>query len=109
MSDAAEPVTVPDEKTTLGELLARVKAGEELLVTRGGTPIARLVPEAEVPARPSTPAPADDTTREPFVHPTPQRPRQPGLYAGLASIGPDFFEPLPEEELRLWEGGDDGA
>jgi antitoxin (DNA-binding transcriptional repressor) of toxin-antitoxin stability system len=33
--------------------------------------------------------------------------RQFGLYAGLATVGPEFFDPLPEEELRLWEGRGD--
>ena len=23
---------------------------------------------------------------------------------GLCKVGPEFFEPLPEEELKLWEG-----
>ena len=85
--------TVPDGKTTLDELLARVEAGEEVVISRGGAPVARLVPVAP-------PAPA-------FEHPTPTRRRQFGLYAGLADVGPGFFEPLPEEELRLWEGGDE--
>jgi antitoxin (DNA-binding transcriptional repressor) of toxin-antitoxin stability system len=26
--------------------------------------------------------------------------------AGAMSIGPEIFEPLPEDELRAWEGGD---
>ena len=32
-------------------------------------------------------------------HPTPL-----GLFKGLAKIGPEFFEALPEEELQSWEG-----
>jgi hypothetical protein len=31
----------------------------------------------------------------------PQQPREPGLIEG--SVDDAFFEPLPEEELRLWE------
>ncbi len=31
----------------------------------------------------------------------PQPPREPGLIEG--SVDDAFFEPLPEEELRLWE------
>ena len=31
----------------------------------------------------------------------PQEPRRPGLVEG--SVDDAFFEPLPEEELRLWE------
>src|SRR2546430_17156920 len=41
-------------KATLSEYLARVKAGEEVIVTERGKPIAKIVPigrgEAEVPA-----------------------------------------------------------
>lgn len=29
--------------------------------------------------------------------------RRIGLYKGQIDIGPEFFEPLPEEELALWE------
>ena len=90
----ADTVTVPDGKTTLDELLARVEAGEEVVISRGGAPIARLVPVA------ATPTPGVE-------HPVPTRPRQFGLYAGWASLGPGLFEPLPEEELRLWEGADE--
>ena len=30
--------------------------------------------------------------------------RKPGRLAGKITVGPEFFEPLPEEELKLWEG-----
>jgi hypothetical protein len=26
------------------------------------------------------------------------------IVRGLVKVGPEFFEPLPEEELKLWEG-----
>ncbi len=34
--------------------------------------------------------------------------RRIGFLAGRGDVGPEFFEPLPEDELRLWncEGGD---
>ena len=71
---------------------ARAAAGEEVVITQDGAAVARLIPVARMP----TP-----------THPVPTRPREFGLYAGWATIGPEFFEPLPEEELRLWEGGDE--
>jgi len=47
-------VTVAKLKATLSEYLARVKAGEEVIVTERGKPIARIVPlardQAAVPA-----------------------------------------------------------
>jgi hypothetical protein len=27
-----------------------------------------------------------------------------GFLEGLGDVGPGFFEPLPEDELRLWNG-----
>ena len=46
MAEAArEIVNVHDAKTQLSKLLARVEAGEEIVIARAGKPIARLVPE----------------------------------------------------------------
>ncbi len=36
-----------DAKTRLSELLDRVEAGEQIVITRHGRPVARLVPENE--------------------------------------------------------------
>jgi prevent-host-death family protein len=71
-----ETVTIHTAKTTLSQLLTRVEAGEEIIVSRGRTPIAKIVP--------FTPAPSK---------------RQPGKLKGKISIGPEFFDPLPDEEL----------
>ena len=30
--------------------------------------------------------------------------REPGRWKGMITMGPEFFEPMSEEELRLWEG-----
>jgi prevent-host-death family protein len=38
-------VTALEAKTRLGELLARVARGEEVVITRHDKPVARLVPE----------------------------------------------------------------
>ena len=78
-------VTVHAAKTNLSQLLERAEAGEEIIIARGQTPVAKLVPIAEKPKR------------------------RFGLYAGLASVGPEFFDPLPDEELRAWDGRGDGA
>lgn len=77
-------VTVHAAKTNLSQLLERAEAGEEIIIARGQTPVAKLVPIAEKPKR------------------------QFGLFAGQIGVGPEFFEPLSEEELRSWnEGRDD--
>jgi len=74
-------VNVLEAKTQLSRLLARVERGEEIVIGRNGRPVARLVPYAE-----------------------PEK-RELGFLAGLIGPIPDsFFDPLPEEELRLWEG-----
>ena len=74
-------VNVHEAKTNLSRLLAQVEAGEEVTIARNGKPVARLVAIQ------------------------PQGKRQPGILKGKIEI-PDsfFFDPLPEEELRRWEG-----
>ena len=37
-------VTIHDAKTNLSKLIARVEAGEEIVIARGKTPVARLTP-----------------------------------------------------------------
>ena len=69
-------VGVHQAKTHLSKLLRRVAGGEEILITSGGEPVARLVP-----ARPS-PAP-----------------RELGFDRGLLTIPDDFDAPLPDDEL----------
>jgi prevent-host-death family protein len=74
-------VTIHAAKTQLSKLIAQVEAGEEVIIARRDKPVARLVPLA--PAQPK---------------------RQFGSMKGKVWVGPEFFEPLPEEDLRLWEG-----
>ncbi len=48
-----EMLNVHAAKTNFSKLLARVAKGEEIVIARGGTPVARLVPFAVAsPARP---------------------------------------------------------
>ena len=76
-----ETVTIHTAKTTLSQLLARVEAGEEIVLARGKQPIAKLVP----------------------FRPRAETKRRFGALRGIVSIGPEFFEPLPEQELAAWE------
>ena len=78
--DAMATVTIHAAKTNLSRLLARVEAGEEIILARGKHPIAKLTPY--VP---------------------PRSKRQFGSLRGVVTVGPEFFEPLPEEELAGWE------
>ena len=79
LTSMAEQVNVQDAKTRLSELLQRVQNGEEITIAKYGKPIARLVAVEDPPRR------------------------QLGFVHGV-TLDESFFEPLPEEELRLWEG-----
>jgi prevent-host-death family protein len=73
-------VTIHTAKTTLSRLIARVEAGEEIILARGKQPVAKLVPfQTRV-------------TKRRF-----------GALRGVVSVGAEFFEPLPEEELARWK------
>jgi prevent-host-death family protein len=74
-------VTIHEAKTNLSKLLADVEAGQEVVIARGKTRIAKLVPIRGENAR-----------------------RAPGTLKGRIDIGPEFFEPISEEELALWHG-----
>jgi len=80
--------TMFEAKTKLSELVKRAQAGERVIITSGRakTPVAEL--RAVEPVKP----------------------QRLGAFAHLNLHIPDsfFFDPLPEEELRLWEGEDDG-
>lgn len=74
-----DTVSVHAAKTHLSRLLARVEAGEVIVIARGRTPVAKLVPFA------------------------PKAKREFGAMRGKISIGPEFFDPLPPEELDRWD------
>ncbi len=72
--------TVHQAKTQLSQLLAKVEQGEEVTIARGSQPVARLVAIA------------------PAVE------RKPGAWKGRFTVPESFFDPLPEDELRAWNG-----
>jgi prevent-host-death family protein len=47
MANSSHHITAFDAKNRLGQMLDRVKAGEELVITRHGEPVAMLVPIAK--------------------------------------------------------------
>ena len=53
MNAALHTITAFDAKNRLGRLLDRVAAGEELVITRHGEPVARLVPIDKQTAEPT--------------------------------------------------------
>ena len=72
-------VGVHEAKTHLSQLLKRVAAGEEILITRGGKPVARLVPVEGA------------------------RPRELGRDRGVFEVPEDFDTPLPAKVLDDFE------
>jgi prevent-host-death family protein len=75
-------VTTHEAKTHLSRLLAEVEAGEEIVICRGTTPAARLVPLADLPAR-----------RRPLVGTVTSAP---------VGVAEGAFAPLAPEELEDW-------
>jgi prevent-host-death family protein len=73
-------VTIHQAKTNLSRLIQKASEGEEVITARGPKPVARLVPVGEVKGK-----------------------RQPGSCKGKLQVGPEFFEPLPSNELSGWE------
>lgn len=69
-------VKVQEAKTRLSAILAEVERGAEVVIARGDTPVARLIPMADLPAR--------EWGFVPYTVP------------------PSFFEALPEAELDAW-------
>lgn len=80
-------VTIHKAKTELSKLIKRVEAGEEIVIARGDKPVARLVP-----------------TRSPS-----KTSRGHAAWKGRFTLPDSFFDPLPEDELRAWEGRDEPA
>ena len=72
-------VSVHEAKTHLSRLLQQVEAGEEVVITRGGEPVACLVAVG------------------------PKLPREAGHLKHAVEIRDDFEAPLPES---LWTGED---
>ena len=73
-------VNVHQAKTQLSRLLARVEAGEDVVIARRGEPVARL------------------------VGCKPRSKRQPDVLKGKIVIPESFLDPLSEVELAAWEG-----
>jgi prevent-host-death family protein len=71
---------VHEAKSSLSKLLARVEAGDEVVIARNGRPVARLVPY------------------------TAPRRRQPGRLAGRLVMTPDFDETPPGVITEFEEG-----
>ena len=77
-----QSVNVAEAKAKLSALMDRAAAGEEIILSRAGRPVARLMPLEE------------------------QTPRQPGVRRDWQIPDDLFLEPMDEEDLRAAEGAD---
>ncbi len=71
--------TLYNAKTHLSSLIEQACAGEEVIIAKGKTPLVKLV---SLPAS--------------------QPQRRFGAMQGQATVGEDFFEQLPDDELDAW-------
>jgi len=75
----AATISVEEAQSSLPDLLARVIAGEEVVIASQGKPVARLAPIAkDLPAR------------------------VPGTEKGKIWIAPDFDDPIPDFEKEFY-------
>jgi prevent-host-death family protein len=77
-------VNIHEAKTTLSQLLESVLAGEDVVISKAGTPLARLIP-----------------------YKAQKTPRSPGIWKGKVTMADDFNDPLPPEILNGFLGVDE--
>jgi len=75
---------VAQAKTHLSEILERVQEGEEILLTRRGKPIARVVPAGRT-----------------AMHILGAGAHDPNIDSGVLARD-NWWKPLPEDEARIW-------
>ena len=79
-------VTITSPRRHLSRLIERAAAGEEIVILRGKTPVARLTAIASKRGK-----------------------RRFGAYRGEFEVPDSFFDPLPKAELDAFEGKGGGA
>lgn len=77
-------VSVHEAKTHLSRLIEKVLAGEEVVISRNKEPVVRLVREGPPKKKPLL-----------------------GALKGKIKLDGSFFDPLPDDELALWNGEGD--
>lgn len=75
-------VKIHQAKSQLSKLIAAVEAGEEVTIARGDKPVVKLIP----------------------AEPLAKKKRVAGRLKGKVALTDAFFEPLPDDELALWNG-----
>jgi prevent-host-death family protein len=77
-------VNIHEAKTTLSQLLESVIAGDEVIISKAGKPLARLMPDQ-----------------------IEKKPRTPGYWKGQVRMSKYFDDPLPPEILAGFMGMND--
>ena len=75
-------VNIHAAKTHLSRLLERAAAGEDIIIAKAGTPLAKLAP----------------------LSPPGAKKRRLGLLAGRMKVPADFDAPLPSDVVEAFEG-----
>ncbi len=76
--------TVHQAKSQLSKLIASALEGEEVIIARGATPVVKLTALDAPPKKPVF-----------------------GAFKGQFELTDAFLEPLPDDELALWNGEGD--
>jgi len=78
-------IGIHEAKTILSRLLPAAQSGEDVIITKGGKPVARLIPYIETRSK-----------------------RPLGLLRGKVTLHGNLLEPLPEEIVAdFWSGLED--
>lgn len=75
-----KPVTIHHAKTHLSQLIEKATSGEDVIISKGKVPVAKIIAFNPI------------TIERKF-----------GALKGKLKLDDSFFDPLPEEELTLWE------
>lgn len=76
-------INIHEAKTHLSRFIEKAAAGEEIIIAKAGTPIAKLVPLQDAPSA-----------------------RSLGIFQGKLNVPEDFDASLPEEALLQFQNAD---
>ncbi len=90
-------VNIEEAKSRLQDLLVLALNGDEIIITQGGEPLARIIPFAITRSDDTIHVSEAKDNHLPELRPF-------GLCAGEFVVPEDFDEPLPQDVLELFEG-----
>jgi len=97
-------ISIQDLPQSTRELLASLNDTDEIIVSDGDKPIAKISPPPTPSPAPSTTLPTAASIAPPLdLSFDPSKPREFGFWAGKVWVAPDFDDPLPDS---FWLGED---